>query len=115
LPCQSDGTASSAGTKASSTASTAVPDGATAINVDFTTFGSGTVAAFLEQNGLYISSYDVDITPLPHSFVAENVDIVDGALTLKITGGATSNVISAEVATSEFSLRSLRAGSGYLT
>lgn len=82
--------------------SSSTPDGAIPLNVDFTTFSGTDVEGFLTENGLAISKYDVASTPIPHVFLAENVDIVDGALRLKVDGDAKStNVRSAEIATSE--------------
>lgn len=44
-----------------------------------------------------ISDWQVGENPLPHTFTPDNVAITNGALALKVTGGATNNVISAEV------------------
>ncbi|KZP17208.1 glycoside hydrolase family 16 protein [Athelia psychrophila] len=66
----------------------------TAVNVDFTTYTSGSVASFLSSAGLSISDYSTDSTPQAHTFVPGNVGISNGALTLLVSGGTTN---SAEV------------------
>nr|VWO96145.1 Peptide synthetase [Ganoderma boninense] len=81
------------------------------LTVDFSTFASSglTVAEFLDQNSLYRSAYQVDTKypgdptadPFPHIFETDNVDIQNGYLTLKVSGGTPqgSAVPSAEVGT----------------
>ena len=75
------------------------------LTVDFSTFASSglTVAEFLDQNQLYRSAYTVspEEDPYPHTFETENVDIQDGYLTLKVSGGTQpgGSVPSAEVGT----------------
>ncbi|BGP36181.1 hypothetical protein JCM10449v2_000079 [Rhodotorula kratochvilovae] len=72
----------------------------TKLDVDFSTYKSGTVASFLDKNELYASSYSVASTPLSHTFVSSNVDIVNGALRLKVNGqSGKGDVKSAEVGT----------------
>ncbi|GAA5999937.1 glycoside hydrolase family 16 protein [Rhodotorula paludigena] len=69
--------------------------------VDFTTFSSSdTVESFLTSSGLTISDWPVEFTPIPVIMAPGNVDIVDGALRLKVTAG-TEPVVSAEVVTKE--------------
>ncbi|KAM0751254.1 concanavalin A-like lectin/glucanase [Meredithblackwellia eburnea MCA 4105] len=65
-------------------------------NVDFSTYNGGSVTDFLNANRLSVSNYTVGSTPLPHTFTPDNVDIVNGALRLKVTGGS---INSAEIAT----------------
>ena len=81
------------------------------LSVDFSTFASSglTVAQFLDQHSLYASAYNVPTNypsdptadPFPHIFKAENVDIQNGYLTLKVSGGTAqgASVPSAEVGT----------------
>ncbi|GJN91983.1 hypothetical protein Rhopal_005011-T1 [Rhodotorula paludigena] len=69
--------------------------------VDFTTFSSSdTVESFLTSSGLTISDWPVEFTPIPVIMAPGNVDIVDGALRLKVTAG-TEPVVSAEVVTKQ--------------
>ncbi|BGP36231.1 hypothetical protein JCM10449v2_000129 [Rhodotorula kratochvilovae] len=72
--------------------------------IDFSTFSSssGTVEAFLNAAGLTVSDWQVDFTPIPAVMSPANVDIVDGALQLKVTGqSGTGPVQSAEVVAAE--------------
>lgn len=75
------------------------------LSVDFSTFASSglTVAEFLDQNQLYRSAYNVTPAedPYGHQFRTENVDIQNGYLTLKVSGGTQPGglVPSAEVGT----------------
>ncbi|TNY23766.1 concanavalin A-like lectin/glucanase domain-containing protein [Rhodotorula diobovata] len=71
--------------------------------VDFSTFSSSdTVESFLSKAGLVISVWPVDFTPISVMMTPDNVDIVDGALRLKVTGQTGSGQVqSAEVATAE--------------
>ena len=81
------------------------------LSVDFSTFASSglTVAEFLDQHSLYRSAYQVNTKyptdptadPFPHIFQTENVDIQNGYLTLKVSGGTAQGaaVPSAEVGT----------------
>ncbi|GAA5936192.1 hypothetical protein JCM10213_004707 [Rhodosporidiobolus nylandii] len=64
-----------------------VPAGTTVVDVDFSDFdGSSTVSSFLGKHGLMVSTYgEVASEPSVHSFVGENVDIVDGVLRLKVS------------------------------
>ena len=81
------------------------------LSVDFSTFASSssTVAKFLYRHSLRVSAYQVNTTyptvptadPFPHIFKTENVDIRNGYLTLKVSGGTVHGaaVPSAEVLT----------------
>ncbi|KPV77949.1 glycoside hydrolase family 16 protein [Rhodotorula graminis WP1] len=71
--------------------------------IDFSTFSStDTVTGFLEAAGLAISDWPVGFEPISVMMTPDNVDIVDGALSLKVTGqSGTGEVQSAEVATVE--------------
>ncbi|RDX57385.1 concanavalin A-like lectin/glucanase [Lentinus brumalis] len=75
------------------------------LTVDFSTFASSglTVAEFLDQHQLYRSAYNVTPAedPYGHQFRTENVDIQNGYLTLKVSGGTQPGglVPSAEVGT----------------
>ena len=68
--------------------------GAKTISVDFSTYDSKnmTVAEFLASKGLTINTYDVDTgsNPYTHTYMADNVGISDGYLTLKVSGGTQS-------------------------
>ncbi|GAA6056558.1 hypothetical protein JCM3770_004360 [Rhodotorula araucariae] len=78
----------------------------TTLDVDFSTYTSGSVDAFLDKNGLYASEYSVPTTPLSHTFRASNVDIVDGTLRLKVDGQrGRGDVKSAEVGTQADNIR----------
>ena len=81
------------------------------LSVDFSTFASSglTVAKFLYRHSLSVSAYQVNTSyptiptadPFPHIFKKENVDIRNGYLTLKVSGGTAQGaaVPSAEVLT----------------
>ena len=70
------------------------------LNIDFSTYSSSqTVTSFLNANSLYTSDYTVQSTPLAHAFTPDNVNIADGFLQLKVSGGASGTVPSAEVGT----------------
>ncbi|GAA5892004.1 hypothetical protein JCM8208_002966 [Rhodotorula glutinis] len=71
--------------------------------IDFSTFSSSdTVKGFLDAAGLAISDWPVGFEPISVMMTPDNVDIVDGALSLKVTGQpGTGEVQSAEVATVE--------------
>ncbi|GAA5898977.1 hypothetical protein JCM6882_004583 [Rhodosporidiobolus microsporus] len=72
------------------------------LDVDFGDFtGShGQVESWLNERGLEVSSWPIDSTPLPHTYLVENVDIVDGSLRLKVPGvSGDADVTGGEVAT----------------
>lgn len=72
--------------------------------VDFSTFSSssGSASSFLASHNLEISTDPIGSTPISHTFLASNVDIVDGALRLKVTGqSGKGDIKSAEVSTKE--------------
>ncbi|BGP04260.1 hypothetical protein JCM10049v2_000058 [Rhodotorula toruloides] len=71
--------------------------------VDFSTFApSSSVSSFLTSHNLEISTDPIGSTPISHTFLASNVDIVDGALRLKVTGqSGKGDIKSAEVSTKE--------------
>ncbi|GAA5899362.1 glycoside hydrolase family 16 protein [Sporobolomyces salmoneus] len=72
--------------------------------LDFSTFdpSTGSAEAFLNKNGYMVSSYAIEndgvAGSIPREFIKSNVDIVDGALRLKITGQSGKGMIkSAEI------------------
>ncbi|GAA6048122.1 hypothetical protein NBRC10513_003761 [Rhodotorula toruloides] len=71
--------------------------------VDFSTYTpSSSVSSFLTSHALEISTDPIGSTPISHTFLASNVDIVDGALRLKVTGqSGRGDIKSAEVSTKE--------------
>ncbi|BGP21185.1 glycoside hydrolase family 16 protein [Rhodotorula toruloides] len=70
--------------------------------VDFSTFTSGDTPSFLTSHSLQISTDPIGSTPISHRFLASNVDIVDGAWRLKVTGqSGNGDIKSAEVSTKE--------------
>lgn len=73
------------------------------LNIDFSAFSSSdTVKGFLKAAGLAISNWPVGFEPISVMMTPDNVDIVDGALSLKVTGqSGKGEVQSAEVATVE--------------
>ncbi|GAA5854127.1 hypothetical protein JCM9279_002841 [Rhodotorula babjevae] len=73
------------------------------LHVDFSTFSSSdTVDGFLQAAGLAASDWPVAFEPVSVMMTPDNVDIVDGALSLKVTGSSgMGEVQSAEVATVE--------------
>ncbi|GAA5906326.1 hypothetical protein JCM8208_003518 [Rhodotorula glutinis] len=77
------------------------------LDVDFSTFVQGSdIASFLDQHQLYVSDYPVGSVLLKHTFVKDNVDIVDGALRLKVDGqSGHGDVKSAEIGTYDSDIR----------
>ncbi|KAI0692981.1 concanavalin A-like lectin/glucanase [Cerioporus squamosus] len=79
----------------------------TTLSVDFGTFNSSglTVANFLKQNNLSMSTYTINKTTDPYgrAFKADNLDMQDGYLTMKVVGGipADGNVPSAGIRTAD--------------
>ncbi|KAJ3510349.1 hypothetical protein NMY22_g16001 [Coprinellus aureogranulatus] len=72
--------------------------------IDFSTATPGqNTQEVLANQGLFISDYTVpDEMFIPHTFVPENVALVDGALSLKVSEySGSGNVISAEIFTEE--------------
>lgn len=113
---------SSAPVMTSAPASTAVvpavpsiPAGAIALDVNFGDYTGGGAEAFLNKHSelgrpraerssdllgvaeFHVSAYTVDSEPRSHTFVKQNVDIVQGKLQLTVKGGAKGDVSSAEV------------------
>lgn len=81
-------------------------NGVKTLDVDFTTYKGEGLSTFLDKHSLYVSNYPVDSTPISHTFVPSNVDIVDGALRLKVTGqSGEGDVKSAEVGTYASNIR----------
>ena len=75
------------------------------LSVDFSTYASSnlTVAKFLAQNNISISTYTIvkSADPYGRAFTANNIDIQNGYLMLTVTGGtpAGGNVPCAEIRT----------------
>ncbi|GAA6058728.1 hypothetical protein JCM10212_003416 [Sporobolomyces blumeae] len=91
------------GSPGSSGGSSASPPLYGTLSVDFGSLDSADgLEAFLSENKLAISDYPVGSTPVTHSFLKENVDWVDGALRLIVTGqSGNGDVKSGEIATTE--------------
>ncbi|BGO88424.1 hypothetical protein NBRC10512_006989 [Rhodotorula toruloides] len=81
-------------------------NGVKTLDVDFSAYNGEGLSTFLDKHSLYVSNYPVDSTPISHTFVPSNVDIVDGALRLKVTGqSGKGDVKSAEVGTYASNIR----------
>ncbi|GAA5974392.1 hypothetical protein JCM11641_005255 [Rhodosporidiobolus odoratus] len=77
------------------------------LDVDFGQYNAATggVEAFLERNGLMVSTYEVGGLPQAHVFVVENVDIVNGAMRRKVAANSHSGLVqSAQVETLDSSI-----------
>ncbi|GAA6040995.1 hypothetical protein JCM8097_000530 [Rhodosporidiobolus ruineniae] len=70
------------------------------LSVNFGDYSSGNVQDWLSDQGLLVSDWPIDDSPLSYTYTPDNVDIRDGALRLKVTGQAGGEqVYGAEVST----------------
>ncbi|GAA5836088.1 hypothetical protein JCM11251_007366 [Rhodosporidiobolus azoricus] len=75
------------------------------LDIDFSTYNgsptdSAEAAKWLNSKGLWVSDWPIDSTPLPHTYLVDNVNIENGSLVLKVPAvAADGEVTGAEVAT----------------
>ncbi|KIY73010.1 glycoside hydrolase family 16 protein [Cylindrobasidium torrendii FP15055 ss-10] len=70
---------------------------ADAVTIDFSN-ASGDVGSFLDQNGFYISDYNVESTPVAHRFSKDHVTLGDGVLEMKVSAYTSGSILSSEIA-----------------
>lgn len=80
-----------------------VPSGAVPLTIAFDDYTEGTeVESYLQEKGLTVSGYGINIGPLTSQFVKSYVGIKDGVMRLKVKGDAeATDVQSSEVVTGE--------------
>ncbi|KIY67690.1 glycoside hydrolase family 16 protein [Cylindrobasidium torrendii FP15055 ss-10] len=62
------------------------------------------LSPFYRQYGFSIDEYTVGSSPYAHDFVADNVQLGDGVLEMKVSGYTSGNILSAQITSDEASL-----------